>query len=146
MRYKQGKDPASHRTLRRQVVHRAKGILALVHEQREAKGTHVVIFQEGFWVVVTVDVNLRDRIVKSRVLAPSLNSRLKPRKNQLQSVALLDFMYELGDGEMPVTDARRALIVLSSQSTSNKPPTTRGVRMELTLWTYTSMKLVRLFW
>ena len=48
-------------------------------------------------------------------------------------------------GKFPVTEASSPLMVVSSQSTSRRPPTTCGVRTELTRWTYTSMNLVRPF-
>ena len=58
---------------------------------------YIILFEELFRIVITVNINLRNGIEHSRVLATSLYTSFKPRQNQLQPIALFDFMYGLVD-------------------------------------------------
>ena len=61
---------------------------------------YIILLEELFRIVITVDINLRNSIGHSRILATGLYTSFKPWQNQLQPIALFDFMYEFVDWEI----------------------------------------------
>ena len=53
-----------------------------------------------FSLRIVITINLRNHIEHSRVLATGLYTSFEPRQNQLQPIALFNFMYEFVDWEI----------------------------------------------
>lgn len=57
--------------------------------------THVVVFEKLLGIVVTVDIDLGNRIEDRSILTAILNAGLKPGENQFEPVPLFNFGNEL---------------------------------------------------
>ena len=60
----------------------------------------IVLLQERLRVVVAVDVNLGQGVVHGGILRAGLDPGLQPWQNQLESVPLLDLVYQFVNGEV----------------------------------------------
>lgn len=86
--------------------------------------THLVFFQEWFGIVVCIDINFGERIVDFWIRASVGNSHVKPRKQELQTVSLLNFLAKLADVQLALDRHEQALddvlvTVNIKQSTNN---------------------------
>ena len=70
---------------------------------------YVVFFKERLGVAIAVDVDLGHSIEYCGVLAATLDTSLKPRKNQLQPVPLLHFMNKLINWEVARNRSQQSL-------------------------------------
>ena len=109
-------------------------------------GAYVVLSEERLRVVVAIDIDLGQRVEQSGVLLSTRNLALDPRKEQLETVPLLDLLDELLDGEDPHNAGKkvldRSLVTANIQKTTNDLKSPRGVNaLDVHL-----DELVRPFW
>jgi hypothetical protein len=93
--------------------------------------TYVILLQELLRIVVTVDRDFCNRIVDSRILAAGLNTRVQPRQDKFQAVALLDLVHELingeGSGHRRKETLDRCLVTVDIQQTTDDLGSAHGV-------------------
>lgn len=93
--------------------------------------THVILLQEGLGIVVAVDVDFSQGIVQSGIGSACLDARLEPGKDQLQTVALLDFVDKFVDREVASNRSQEVLdgqlITVDIQKTTNDLRAPSGV-------------------
>ena len=104
-----GKDLWLHRIYRQQVVRRAKTDDQYCVIARTTGHAHVVLLQELLRIVVAVNVNLRESVEDSRVLATGLHAGFQPGQDELETVASLDLVHQLVDGEVTRHRGKQAL-------------------------------------
>jgi len=91
--------------------------------QYRMNNTHIVLLEELLRIVVAVNINLGDRIEDRGVLTATLDTSLKPGKNQLEPVPLFNFGNELIDRESSLHAGKqaldRSLVAIDIQETTN---------------------------
>ena len=89
--------------------------------------------QESLRVVVAVDVDLGERVVRGRLGDALRDARLEPGQQQLEAVALLDLLDEFVGRELAAHDQDElldgVLRAVDVQQTANHDRKSRGIHL-----------------